>query len=677
MLAFAAVLTACLLLVGFAVLAIAAYLRAEEARAALRRVSSRLAAVEKQLGIERPPHPAARAREPAARPPPGEQPSVEERIALAWLARVGVLLLGVGGIVFLVYGPAGSAGVWRLAVAATFGAVALAFAELHRGRARPLFNQAVLGLGAAALQLSAVASHVLYQVASPRLALAAAAAVFAVGCLLAVRHRTEVPLFVSLLGALAAPSLLWRDAPAAGLFLYLLGLSAAALAVAARQGFRYAFWLAPVGGAAALALWYARSFEAGPGSPHELLSARAVPLLFAAAFTATWLAAGALAPQPGRRRLGAGPFLVLSLSLAHGLFAALVHDQPPALAAAFAVLALAGAWLLRDSPLGLLAPLGVSFLVLLGAVHPKAPAAATFVPLALWGGAYGAALLRPPGRTGLVLSAIAGTAFLLVAGELLAPFRWRAFGLVTLAWSLAYALVAMVRRASLLLAATGLVAFLALAGASYPLSDRGDHVLLAICGGWVAVHLGGLAYRMRSQQEVPDWPHLATSSGTAVSYGLLVLFLAPREPLLRGLLAALAGAAHVVLGGMVLGRSPPAGNALQAVAVALFAASAMHVLPGALSTLAWAALATLLVGAGFRRRSRLLRMLGLGLFAVAIARVLVWDLWQRPLQLGVLFAVGALFLAASYLYARLGARLAEALRDEGRGTPGAGKGAAA
>jgi hypothetical protein len=113
------------------------------------------------------------------------------------------------------------------------------------------------------------------------------------------------------------------------------------------------------------------------------------------------------------------------------------------------------------------------------------------------------------------------------------------------------------------------------------------------------------------------------------------------------------------------------------VAVALFAASAMHVLPGASSTLAWAGLATLLVWAGFRRRSRLLRRLGLGLFAVVIARVAVWDLWQRPLQLGVLFAVGALLLAGSWLYARLGARLADALREEGGAAPGAGKGAAA
>jgi hypothetical protein len=129
----------------------------------------------------------------------------------------------------------------------------------------------------------------------------------------------------------------------------------------------------------------------------------------------------------------------------------------------------------------------------------------------------------------------------------------------------------------------------------------------------------------------------------------------------------------VVLGGMLLSRSPRAGNALQAVAVGLFAASAMHALPGAYSTLAWAVLATLLVWAGFRRRSRLLRRLGLGLFAVVIGRVAVWDWWQRPLRVGVLLAVGALLLAASYLYARLGARLADALGDEGA----PGKGAAA
>lgn len=677
MLAFAGVLAAFLLLLAVVVLALAAYLRAEDARETLRLVSRRLAVIEKQLGIEQP-RAAPRAAAPTAAPAaPAEETSVEERIALAWLARVGVAILGVGGIAFLVYGPAGSAGAWRLGVVAAFGAGALAFAEANRRRARPLFNQALLGLGAAALQFAAVASCLLYRVASAELAFAGAAAVFALGCLMAVRHRTEVPLIIPLAGALAAPTLLWRGAPAAGLFLYLLALSAAPLALALWQRFRWSFWLAPLGGTAALGAWALRSFDPRAGGSHQALAARAVPLLFAAAFAAAWIAAGALARRPGRERLGGLPFLVAALTLAQVLFAGLASDQPAVLAAALAALALAGAWLLRDAPLGLLAPLGLSFVLLLASVHPKAPALVTFLPLAAWGAAYAGALLRPPGRTGAILSAVAGTAFLIVAGELLAPFRWRAFGLVAVAWSLGYALVAMARRASPLLAATGLVAFLGLAGAAYPLSDRGDLVLLALCGGWVAVHLGGLAYRIRSQQEVPDWPHVVTASGTGVSYGLLVLFLAPHEPLVRGLLAALTGAAHVALGGMLLARSPRAGNALQAVAVALFAAAAMHVLPGATSTLAWAALATLLVWAGFRRRSRLLRMLGLGLFAVVIVRVVAWDAWQRPLQLGVLLAVGALLVVASYLYARLGARLAEALREEGRAPPRAGRGAAA
>lgn len=668
----AAVLMGFLLLLGMVVLAIAAYVRAEEARATLRRVDRRLAVIEKQLGIERP-RAAARSPEAAAPAPAGEPASVEERIALAWLARVGVAILGLGGIVFLAYGPAGGAGVWRLALAALLGAAALAFAEAHRKRARPLFNQALLGLGVAVLQFAAGASHLLYRVAAPGAALALAAAVFALGGALAARHRTEVPLVIPLLGALLAPSLLWRGAPEAGLFVYLLALGAAALALAVWRAFPVAFWLAPVGGTAALAAWVLRSFDAGPAGRHELLAGRVLPALFVAVLAATWIGAGALARRLGRERLQATPFLVLSIVLASGLFAAVLRDQPPLLAAAMALLALAATRLFRGVPGALLPPLAVSFLVLLGSVHPKAPALATFAPLAVWGIAYASALLRPAGVAGVVYSAAAGTAFLVVAGELLAPFRFRAFGLVTVAWSLAYALAAMRRRSTPLLAATGAVAFLGLAGAAWPLSDRGDGVLLAICGGWVAVHLGGLAWRIRSQQETPDWAHVVTASGTGVAYGLLVLFLAPEDPLVRGLLAALTGAAHVGLGAMLLPRSPRAGNALQAVAVGLFAAAAMHVLPGAASTLAWAALATLLVWAGFRRRSHLLRRLGLGLFAVVIARVAVWDLWQRPLQAGVLFAVGALLVAASYLYARLGARLADALRE--KGVPARGKGA--
>lgn len=676
MLAVAAGLLLLLVLFALVLLSVGAWIRAAEARETLRLVQRRLAAIERQLGLDRPKTvaPAQAIETPVAGsaeggPAPGET-SLEERIALVWLARIGAGILVVGAAVFLFYGPTGGgAGAGRLAVAGAAGAAALAFAEVNRRRARPLFNQVVLGLGTAVLAFAAVASAALYHLAPPGAALAGAAAVLALGGALAVRHATEVPLVIPLLGALVAPALAWRGAPAPALFAWLFAVTAAPLAVAVWRAFPVAAWLAPLGGCAALAHWFFRSFDARPGGPDAPLAARAVPLLFAAAFAALWIAAPARARRLGRDAIGPGKLLVAGLLLAHLPFAALAWDQPPLLTAAAAALALVALWLLPpEEPWTLLPPLLLSFFLLLGADHSRSPALATFLPLAAWGLAYAWGLARHRLHGSLILSGIAGALFLVVAGELLAPFRWRAFGLVTVAWSFAYAWLAMKRRYSLLLAGTGLLAFFGLLGAALPLREQGDHVLLALGGCWVLVHLGGLAYRIRSQRETPDWPHIVTASGTGVAYGALVLFLAPSEPLVRGALAAGSGAAHVVLGGMLLSRSPRWGNALQAVAVGLFAAAAMHVLPGAYSTLAWAGLATLLVWAGFRRRSGLLRALGLGLFGVVIARVVAWDLWQRPLQVGVLFTVGAALLFASWLYARLGGRLVAVLQER-RGSP--------
>jgi len=646
-----------LFLFAVVLLAVAAYLRAEEARETLRLVQRRLGVIEKQLGIARPA--AAAAPAAAEQAAPKEEASLEERLALVWLTRIGAAVLLLGGTFFLVYGPSGQAGAWRLGAAALVGAAALAIAEVSRRRARPLFNQVLLGLGAAVLQFASVAGCRLYDVVGPAAALAGAAGVFALGCALSVRHATQVPLAISFAGAMAAPALLPPAMGVAGLFAWLLAHSAVALAVALRWRFPAALWLVPIGGAAAFGAWLARGGGAGLGA--RPLADRVPALALAALAAAAWLGAQALARRPGRERLRPAGFLILAGTLAHGLFAALLGDQPPLLVAVFAALTIAGAWLARGESAWTLAPqLALSFLLLLGAVNARSPGVATFLPLAAWGAAYVLAFQRHPGRLASVLVGLAGAAFLVVAGGLLAPLRWRWFGLVTVLWAVACAWLAMVRREPWLLAGTTLVSFLGLVGAAVPIAEHGDRVLLLLCMAWVLVQFGGLAFRIRSQQETPELVHVLTASGSGVALGSLVLLLAPAEPLLRGALAAASGAGHVALGGMLLQRSPRTGNALQGVAVALLAVAAMHAMPGAASTLAWAVLATLLVAAGFRRRSPLLRWLGLGMFAATIVRVAVWDAWRlhSSWEVGVIVAVGVLALAGSYLYARWANRLA-------------------
>lgn len=83
------------------------------------------------------------------------------------------------------------------------------------------------------------------------------------------------------------------------------------------------------------------------------------------------------------------------------------------------------------------------------------------------------------------------------------------------------------------------------------------------------------------------------------------------------------------------------------------------------TTLLLALYAAALVGVGFSRRDRAHRYLGLGLFALTLAKLVFWDVWHlaRGYQILILVAVGALLLAASFLYARFGKRLVAILRD--------------
>jgi uncharacterized membrane protein len=139
----------------------------------------------------------------------------------------------------------------------------------------------------------------------------------------------------------------------------------------------------------------------------------------------------------------------------------------------------------------------------------------------------------------------------------------------------------------------------------------------------------------------------------------------PGERLTRAAFFWGVAAAHLGLALALLGRARRAATALLAIAVGFAVLGVTFPLPGAGSTLAWAGLATALVGAGFVRASRLTRSLGLGLFAATVLKVALWDLWTlgRAWQVSVLLGVGALLLVASYFYARRGGRVREILAE--------------
>ncbi|WP_437592999.1 DUF2339 domain-containing protein [Sorangium sp. So ce1000] len=377
-----------------------------------------------------------------------ERPSIEERLGLTWLTRAGTTTFLLGALFFFKYasdnawiGPFG-----RVAIGAAIGAALLAIAEMLRGRAQRRFVHALIGLGLAVLIASVWASATLYELVPIPAAFAADTVILLLGAGLALRHRGEAILILTLVAGFLNPVVLstGQDRPLV-LFGYLLLMTSVVHAVAARLGFRVAPWLALAGHTALFWGWYARHFDASaapvggdpdaapwldapadalPG-PYFSLVARALPLAFVALaaaqgiLRALWLRR---APAPSAER-GAAPFgpasdgdlrgavradaiasSVAALVLAHAGAAALLFDAPRALAAAAIALAIAATVALRapGESVWLLAPMGTAFLAF-AATFVDAPAAhrTTVVALvAAWTLVYLAGWLRGAGLAG-------------------------------------------------------------------------------------------------------------------------------------------------------------------------------------------------------------------------------------------------------------------------------------
>ncbi|WP_437536105.1 DUF2339 domain-containing protein [Sorangium sp. So ce726] len=386
------------------------------------------------------------ASSPAHRDAP-ERPSIEERLGLTWLTRAGAATFLLGALFFFKYasdnawiGPFG-----RVAIGAAIGAALLAIAEVLRGRAQRRFVHTLIGLGLSVLIASVWASAALYELVPIPAAFAADTVLLLLGAGLALRHRGEAILILSLVAGFLNPVVLstGQDRPLV-LFGYLLLMTSVAHAVAARLGFRVAPWLALAGHTALFWGWYATHFDASappaggdpdvapwldspaqalPG-PYFPLAARAAPLAFVALaaaqgiLRALWLRR-APAPSPDRSAAPTGAAAtgvlrvaaradatatgVAALVLAHAGAAALLFDAPRALTASAITLALAALVVLRapDESSWLLAPMGAAFLAF-ATTFADAPAAhrTTLVALvAAWTLVYLAGWLRGAGLT--------------------------------------------------------------------------------------------------------------------------------------------------------------------------------------------------------------------------------------------------------------------------------------
>jgi hypothetical protein len=662
-----------LFLLAPCILAIGAWVRAQDAQERLRLYEKRIAELEARAGISRAHAPALRGAAGAPVASAAEHgAAIEERIALVWFSRIGLAVMLLGAAWFL-FSPLESGGgrAARVAVGAGAGLGVLALAELGRERTRRAYNHVLLAMGLALLIAVAFAASAYGLLAAPG-AYAAFAAVALLGAAAAARHRAEAPLALAILGALAAPLLVRGGAPHAVALPWVALLGGALTTLAGRLGQPWAAASGIGGTGALLALWLATSYR---GSPAERLAIAAAAALLLAAH----LAGARLARARDARAAWPVAMLLGALVLAHLAVAAALSAAPAALAAACGVLgAIAAAALHRERRPALLAiPLAVAAAALAGpAIQLASHRGATALALAAWAAVYVAALLWPlrgeraPTRIATGVAAAAAVLFLLIAGGVLAPHAPRWFALVLAAHAAAQVALARRHGALLLTAPAALFGFGGLVGAALHAAGSGDPGFLAGAAAWALAFVGDAAERSRRGE--PGWVELAAACAAAAGLAIAAAIVVPASaPALRGLALALPGAAPVALGLALRDRRPRGAPALLAAGLALGGAGVVVGAGSAAATVAWAACAASLVVFGFAAGSPLARRLGLGVFAAALAKLALWDVWRlaRGYQVGVLVAVGGLLLAASYLYARRGARPATAREPSAGATP--------
>jgi hypothetical protein len=428
--------------------------------------------------------------------------------------------------------------------------------------------------------------------------------------------------------------------------------------------------------------WLAVALGAGHVAPFYVLADR--PLAVAAAVSAGGLVAAALAARAGRPWLHLGAAALGGVLVAIGIGEA--QGEPVA-----AWIAAAAAWALVH-----LAAAGRALLV----APAEAPARASLPHVlccAVAGlGFAGLAVQATGPEDGLLRAALAGAAAvaeLALGAAVLPRGRARATALlgaalaltagaaafllsgasVTLAWAALAATAAVLaarEREPLWMAGAALlfVATLSrLLGVDVPGPERDAWRFLGTFGAEGALRpaplLGGRALALL---------------GTGVALLLPARSAARAGGRWRAVAAALASAGHACLLGLAvlevrnlalsLPPPPAAGDALAFAEYRPLYEAALEAQAGKLdtvTTLALGAYAALLVAVGFAARELLHRWLGLVLFAATLAKLALSDVWRlsRPLQIVAFTALGALLLAAAFLYARFGRRILGLLRE--------------
>jgi len=591
-------------------------------------------------------------------PPAPPRPKLETAVGVAWLSRIAVVTVVLALAFFFDYAFEnrwiGERG--RVLLGLGCGAAALAFAESCWRKGQRTFGQSMAAAAIGFFYLSFWAAFALYHLISQPMAFALMLLATAAAGGLAFRYDGAPVAALGLAGGYATPLLLGGAGEPWFLLGYALLLSAGGAMAARRRGWRWIEALALSGGALlylhAVGQSVVRGLDTGFvtgtlalfGTAAWLPVCAAEELLAAPALAAIW------APGPGglvaplvcaaaglavaRRRkwswLPSASFF--GFWIAYAIWrASAASEVAPGVPISLASLAflLFLAWPLAPGrPLRgldlMLVPLDAAFYFGAGysLLHPRFPAWEGLFAVAVAAACLFAARLlwRSDGRAAQ-LAAGAGCALLVLA----APIQFAGYR-VTMAWSLEAAAIVW-------------------------LGTRGGVSRRLALGGGLAVFLlvlGRLALLDSGMySDAAAYSTLANARFLTFLVAAAALCASARWLPRGGWAAAAWIAGHaVMLWGLGL---ETAGWAERAAAPenlrSLFSAS--------LSVVA-AAYAVTMVAGGALRRHDLTRVLGIGLIALVVLKLYLYDVWfLAPLYRMAAFAIlGVLLLAMSYLYSR-------------------------
>lgn len=605
---------------------------------------------------------------PVPSPEPGATPgtSLEERIGLVWLTRIGAAVLLLGVAYFFKYavdnawiGPLG-----RVVLGAVVGAGILGGAETLRARTKPIFANALLGIGLAVLTFSAYAAHAFYALVPSAAAIGAVAVVALLGGVLAVRYRADAILVLSTASALAAPVLLstGEDRPLA-LFAYALVVGALAQAAAVRADLRVSPWVATVFAAGLFVGWYGKFFDAAAGvstrdlvvwpGAYHLLAARVVPLVAVACFAAQWLAVAAATRARRPDAIAPLALAIVALLFAHVGAALLLFDHAGWLTLSLVVLgALAQLVARREKrPWIPLVSLIASGIALAASAHRAAQTPLVpMLALAAWAVVYVAPLVvrrgdaprggdaesqalrgdagsEAPRALRIVLPGLAALNFVLVAAILLGPHHGLTFlSVLAVVSAGVVALGLRERSAALVLVALVLSAPFVWVGA--PEGTGIDGRFLALVGAWAATYALGSFAGVIFRKDPPSPGPVVTAALAGLAFvGFSLVHTHASHDLLRAALVGAAGVVELGLGMLVLRKDARRlATVLLGLGLSLFVAAVAFLFSGATTTLVWAAVAAIVIVLAAREEDPAWLAGGFVLFVLVTARLLAFDL---------------------------------------------------